>query len=142
METLNRYLPLTGRFLIGAPFVMSGLGKLAAHQATVGYIGSVGLPLPELGWIIAIAVELGGGALLLAGYRARLVALVVAIFTLATAFFFHNNFADQNQMIHFLKNVMLTGGLLQIVYFGAGPLSLDARGSTATESITRSEAVS
>ena len=36
------------------------------------------------------------------------------------------NFADQNQMIHFLKNVMITGGLLQIVYFGAGPMSVDA----------------
>jgi putative oxidoreductase len=54
------------------------------------------------------------------GYRARGVAAVLAVFTLATALFFHRNFADQNQMIHFLKNVMLTGGLLQIVYFGAG----------------------
>jgi putative oxidoreductase len=111
---------------------MSGLGKLAAHQATVGYIGSVGLPLPELGWIIAVAVELGGGALLLLGYRARFIALVMAIFSIATAIFFHNHLADQNQMIHFLKNVMLAGGLLQIVYFGAGPLSLDARSGNTT----------
>ncbi len=126
MEKTNRYLPLLGRVLIGAPFILSGLGKLAGHDATVGYIGSAGLPLSQVGWLIAIVVELGGGALLVAGYRARAVALVVALFVLATAIFFHRNFADQNQMIHFLKNVMLAGGLLQIVYFGAGPMSMDA----------------
>jgi len=126
MEKSNRYLPLLGRVLIGAPFILSGLSKLAAHDATVGYIGSVGLPLPQLGWLIAMVVEMGGGALLLVGYRARLVALVVGLFTLATAIFFHRNFADQNQMIHFLKNIMLAGGLLQILYFGAGPMSIDA----------------
>jgi putative oxidoreductase len=126
METKNRYLPLLGRILIGAPFVLSGLSKLATHDATVGYIGSVGLPLPQVGWLVAVVVELGGGALLIAGYRARAVALVVALFVLATAIFFHRNFADQNQMIHFLKNIMLAGGLLQIVYFGAGPMSMDA----------------
>ena len=126
MEKSNRYLPLLGRVLIGAPFILSGLGKLMAHDATVGYISSVGLALPQLAWLIAMTVEMGGGALLLVGYRARLVALIVAVFTLATAIFFHRNFADQNQMIHFLKNIMITGGLLQIVYFGAGPMSVDA----------------
>ena len=126
MEQSNRYLPLLGRVMIGAPFIMSGLGKLMAHDATVGYIGSVGLPLPQLAWVIALLVEIGGGALLVSGFRARLVALVMALFALATAISFHRNFADQNQMIHFLKNVMLAGGLLQIVYFGAGPLSIDA----------------
>jgi len=126
MEKSNRYLPLLGRAMIGAPFILSGLGKLAAHDATVGYINSVGLAFPQLAWLIAMTVEIGGGALLLAGYRARLVALVVALFALATAIFFHRNFADQNQMIHFLKNIMIAGGLLQIVYFGAGPMSIDA----------------
>jgi len=132
MATINRYIPLTGRILISVPFIMSGLSKLTAHQSIVAYINSVGLPLPQLGWIIAVVVELGGGALLLLGYRARLVALVMAIFALATAFFFHSNFAEQNQMINFLKNVMLAGGLLQIVYFGAGPLSFDARSGNAS----------
>jgi putative oxidoreductase len=51
----------------------------------------------------------------------------MAVFTLATAIFFHRNFADQNQMIHFLKNIMITGGLLQVAHFGAGRFSLDAR---------------
>ncbi|MBC7989739.1 MAG: DoxX family protein, partial [Luteimonas sp.] len=68
-----------------------------------------------------------GGAALVVGYRVRPVAVALALFTLATAVFFHRNFADQNQMIHFLKNVMLAGGLLQIAYFGAGPKSLDAK---------------
>jgi putative oxidoreductase len=126
LEQSNRYLPLLGRVLIGAPFILSGLSKLAAHDVTVGYISSVGLPLPQLGWLIAMTVELAGGTLLVIGYRARLVAFVVALFALATAIFFHRNFADQNQMIHFLKNIMVVGGLLQIVYFGAGPLSIDA----------------
>jgi putative oxidoreductase len=126
MEKANRYLPLLGRVLIGVPFILSGLSKLASHDATVGYISSVGLAFPQLGWLIAMIVEMGGGALLILGYRARLVAAVMALFALATAVFFHRNFADQNQMIHFLKNVMLVGGLLQIVYFGGGPVSIDA----------------
>jgi putative oxidoreductase len=122
METTKRYLPLLGRIMIGVPFILSGIGKLMAHDATVGYIGSTGLPLPQLGWLIALAVEIGGGALLVLGYRARGVAAVLTVFALATAIFFHRNFADQNQLIHFLKNVMLAGGLLQVVYFGAGPV--------------------
>jgi putative oxidoreductase len=60
------------------------------------------------------------------GYRARAVALGVALFTLATALSFHRHLADQNQMIHFFKNIMIIGGLLQIASFGAGPLSIDA----------------
>jgi putative oxidoreductase len=75
---------------------------------------------------VSVAVEVGGGLLLIAGFKARPVAAVLALFSLVTAASFHSHFADQNQMIHFLKNVMLVGGLLQIVYFGAGPMSLDA----------------
>ncbi|AOR67032.1 LysR family transcriptional regulator [Burkholderia stabilis] len=122
-----KYLPLLGRILIGAPFLMSGLSKLAAHATTVGYIASVGLPAPSLAFVVAVLVEAGGGLLLMSGYRARPVALAMALFSLVTAVFFHHNFADQNQMIHFLKNVMMAGGLLQIAYFGAGAFSLDAR---------------
>jgi putative oxidoreductase len=130
------FLPLLGRVLIGAPFIMSGLGKLTAYSATVGYITSVGLPFPQLAFAIAAAVEIGGGTILILGYRARLVGLILALFSIATALSFHRNFADQNQMIHFLKNIMMAGGLLQIAYFGAGPLSLDARRDhTATASL-------
>ena len=126
MSTPNKYLPLIGRILIGAPFIMSGIGKLTSFTATAGFIASVGLPLAGLGVVIAVLMEAGGGTLLLLGYRTRLVAPLMALFTLATAIFFHHNFADQNQMIHFLKNIMLVGGLLNIAYFGAGPVSLDS----------------
>jgi putative oxidoreductase len=120
-------IPTIGRILIGVPFIMSGLGKLFAMAGTVAMIQAAGLPLPALGWLIAVVIELGFGTLLVLGYRARIVAAVLAVFAFATALCFHHNFADQNQMIHFLKNVMIAGGLLQIVHFGAGAYSLDAR---------------
>lgn len=122
-----KFLPLLGRIMIGAPFVMSGLGKLGAYAATVGYIAAMGLPVPPLAFLVSVLIELGGGLLLLSGYRVRFTSVAMALFCLATAVFFHHNFADQNQMIHFLKNVMMAGGLLQIAYFGAGAYSLDRR---------------
>jgi putative oxidoreductase len=121
------YLPLLGRILIGLPFLMSGIGKIAAYGATTAYIASVGLPLAPVGWAVAILFEVGGGLCLLAGFRAQSVALCLSVFTLVTAICFHHNFGDQNQMIHFLKDVMIAGGLLQIAHFGAGRLSLDSR---------------
>jgi putative oxidoreductase len=123
----TRYLPFAGRLLIGLPFALSGLGKLGAYGLTTQMIGAVGLPLPPLAYAVAVAIELGGGLLLIAGFRTRLVAAVLVLFAFATAVSFHSNFADQNQMIHFLKNVMIAGGLLQIVAFGAGALSIDNR---------------
>jgi putative oxidoreductase len=119
------YLAFIGRILIGLPFAMSGLSKLAAYGPTTAMIGAVGLPFQPLAFAVAVAVELGGGLLLVLGYRVRPVALALAVFSLATAVSFHSNFADQNQMIHFLKNVMMTGGLLQITAFGAGAISID-----------------
>jgi putative oxidoreductase len=125
----TRYVPFAGRLLIGLPFAMSGLGKLAAIGPTTEAIRAAGLPLPSLALALAVVVELGGGLLLVAGFQARVVASALALFSLATAVSFHSNFADQNQMIHFLKNVMMAGGLLQIVAFGAGALSVDNRGA-------------
>ena len=126
-STAPLYLPLIGRLLIAAPFLLSGVGKLAAYDRVVGMITAAGLPLAPLGWGIAIVVEIGGGLLMIAGFRVRLAAYVMAAFTLAAAVFFHRNFSDPNQMIHFLKNIVIIGGLLSIAYFGAGPLSLDNR---------------
>ena len=123
----TRYLPFVGRLMIGLPFAMSGLSKLGAYSATTGMISAVGLPFQPLAFAVAVAIELGGGLLLIAGYRARYVAGALALFSLATAMSFHSNFADQNQMIHFLKNVMIAVGLLQIAAFGAGAVSLDNR---------------
>ena len=120
-----RYLPFVGRLLIGLPFVMSGFGKLAAYGPMTEMIGAVGLPAPPLAFAVAVVVELGGGLLLIAGFQARPVAVALALFALVTAVSFHSNFVDQNQMIHFLKNLMIAGGLLQIAGFGAGAISVD-----------------
>src|SRR5246127_4909060 len=131
----TRYLPFVGRVLIGLPFAMSGLSKLAAYGPTTEMISAVGLPVPPLAFAVSVAIELGGGLLLIAGYRARYVAAALALFSLATALSFHSNFADQNQMIHFLKNVMMAGGLLQIAAFGAGAISIDSRLSKGREAV-------
>jgi putative oxidoreductase len=116
-----------GRLLMAAIFLVSGLGKLANPQMTLGYIESAGLPFPQLAYVIAIAVELGGGALLVVGFQTRIVGIVLAVFTVAAALSFHHNFGDQDQMAHFLKNIAITGGLLQVVAFGAGRFSIDGR---------------
>jgi putative oxidoreductase len=136
MDT-TRYLPLLGRLLIGLPFAMSGFGKLAAYGKTTAMIAAVGLPVPPLACAVAVLVELGGGLLLVLGYQVRPVAIAQAIFTIAAAVSFHNNFADQNQMIQFLKDVMITGGLLQIAAFGAGAFSLDNRFSRDREVVAK-----
>jgi putative oxidoreductase len=125
MYKQNDSLALIGRILIGVLFLSSGLGKLAAPAATQAYIAAVGLPAPVIAYAISLTVEVIGGLLLIAGVRVRLVAAGLALFTLATAVFFHHNFADQNQMIHFFKNFAIIGGLLQVVSFGAGKFSVD-----------------
>jgi putative oxidoreductase len=121
----TRYLPFVSRVLIGLPFAMSGLGNLTAYGPMTAMIAAAGLPLP-LAYAVAVAVEAGGGLLLIAGFRLRPVAIALALFSLATAVSFHSNFVDHNQMIHFLKNVMMASGLLQVAAFGAGAVSLDS----------------
>jgi putative oxidoreductase len=120
-------VPFVGRILVAAIFILSGFGKIAAPAATQGYIAAMGLPEPMLAYIGSIAIELGGGLLLLAGYRTKLIAAALALFSIVTAFIFHHALADQNQMIHFLKNFAMAGGLLQFVAYGAGRVSVDAR---------------
>lgn len=120
------YLPVIGRIGIAAIFILSGVSKLQAPDATIGYIASVGLPFPLLGLAIAVLVELAGGVALVLGYRTRLVAAVLAVFSVATALAFHNALGDQNQFIHFFKNIAIAGGLLNVVALGGGAISLDA----------------
>ena len=125
-------LTLAGRVLLALLFIPAGYQKIGGFTGTAGYIGSVGLPLPEVGAALAIAVELGLGLLLLIGWRTRIAALGLAAFTLAASVFFHNYWgvpAEQVmvQQLMFFKNIAVVGGLLAIAAFGAGGWSLDAR---------------
>ena len=123
----SAYIAVTGRILLAAIFLWSGLGKLLDPASALGYIGSVGLPLPQVALGTALLVELVGGIALVLGYRTKLVAAGLALFSIATALTFHSAFGDQNQLIHFFKNIAMAGGLLQVAAFGAGPISLDNR---------------
>jgi putative oxidoreductase len=125
-NTANRTAAI-GRVLIAVLFLMSGIGKIAAPAATQGFIASVGLPAPLFAYLGSTLIEVGGSLLLILGYRVRPVAAAMAVFTTTTAFVFHTDFANQDMMVHFLKNIAITGGPLQIVAYGAGAYSLDAR---------------
>jgi putative oxidoreductase len=123
---------LVGRILLALIFITSGWGKIGGFEGTVGYIASKGLPLPQLGAVLAIVVELGGGILLAIGYKARWAALAIGVFTLVAAIFFHNYWAVEAaqkmaQQINFWKNVAITGGMLMVFAFGPGRYSLDKR---------------
>lgn len=118
---------LLGRLLMAAIFLVSGVGKIANPEATATYIASAGLPFPGVALVLAIVIEVVGGAALVVGYRTRLVAGVLAVFCVATAVFFHLKLGDQNQFIHFFKNLTMAGGFLQVLAFGPGAISVDAR---------------
>ena len=122
------YSAAIGRLFLAAIFLLSGLGKIADPAASLGYIGSVGLPFPVVALGGAIVVETLGGLALVLGYRTRTVALALAFFSIATALIFHASLGDENQFIHFLKNIAIAGGLLQVAAFGPGRLALDRRG--------------
>lgn len=116
---------LGGRVLLAAIFLLSGVGKLADPAGTAAYVASAGLPAPALAaWGAAILETLGGIALI-AGFRTRIAALALAGFSLLAAVFFHAQFGDQNQLIHFLKNLAIAGGLLQLAAFGPGRFALN-----------------
>lgn len=126
-SALKDAVPVVGRVLLASLFLISGIGKIGAPAMTIGYIQSVGLPFPEIAYGMALLVEIVGSLALILGFQTRLVALGMAVFSIATALTFHNNLADMNQFIHFFKNITIAGGLLQVVAFGAGRFSLDAR---------------
>ena len=124
--TFDAVIPFVGRVLLSAIFLASVVGKIQEPAGTIGYIASAGLPFPQLGYALAVLIELVGGLALLVGYRTRIAAGALAIFSLAAAAGFHSNLSDLNEFVHFFKNVAITGGLLQVVAFGAGAFSLDA----------------
>ncbi len=125
-------LALVARILLALLFLIAGFGKIGGFAGTAGYIASKGLPLPEVGAAIAVLVEFGGALALIAGFQTRIVALVMAVFTIATGVIFHNYWAMPAEQvmvnqIMFMKNLSIAGGLLMLSAFGAGALSLDAK---------------
>lgn len=123
---MNNAIILAARVLLAQIFLISGFGKLGAGYAgTQAYMEAMGIPgmlLP-----LVIALEIGGGLALIAGFLTRWAALALAGFTVASAVLFHANFGDQTQTIMFMKNLAMAGGLLLLYVQGAGSYSVDAR---------------
>ena len=122
---------LIGRILLVSVFLMSGFGKITGFAGTASYIAAHGLPFPALGVLIAIAVEVGAGLLVLIGWKARWAALAVAIFTVAAGVLFHAFWADAEPAArmgnfgNFWKNISIAGGFLMVFAFGPGRYSID-----------------
>ena len=132
MNALQTPFTLIGRLLLALLFLPAGISKIGGFAGTVGYIASKGLPMPEVGAVVAILVEVVGGLALIAGFGTRLAAVVLAVFTLVATFIFHNYWgvpAEQAfvQQLMFFKNIAVVGGLLILAASGPGALSLDAR---------------
>ena len=121
-------IQLFGRVMMALIFILSGLGKIQDPAGTVGYMQSAGLPGILL-WP-TIALEVLGGLALAIGYKTRYVAFALAIFSLVAAAMFHRNFADQMQMILFLKNIAMAGGLLLLAVGGSTAFSMDNKRSS------------
>ncbi|WP_266172173.1 DoxX family protein [Dyella subtropica] len=121
--TLKSTTELLGRVLIVGLFLLSGVGKIGAYTATAGYMTSVGVPSAVLP--LVIATEVLGSLAIMLGWKTRVVSFLMAGFTLLTGVLFHNHFADQIQMIMFMKNVSIAGAFLLLTVNGAGPISLD-----------------
>ncbi len=110
---------------MGAIFIWAGYGKAMAPSATMAAFGHYGLPLPGVAYAIALLIEIGAGALFLVGFKARLTGLILAAWCIATAMVAHYHPGNRDAMIHFMKNVCMAGGFLQVVAFGAGRFSVD-----------------
>ena len=121
-------IQLIGRVMMALIFILAGLGKINDPAGTIGYMQSADLPGILL-WP-TIALEVLGGLALAAGYKTRYVAFALAIFSIVAAAVFHRNFADQMQMILFLKNIAMAGGLLLFAVGGSTAFSIDNKRST------------
>ena len=123
MEKLEPVLDLAGRILLAVLFIPAGFSKISGYEGTQGYMEAMGVPgmlLP-----LVILLEIGGGILLVAGFKTRLVALALAGFSVVAGFLFHYQPAEQIQMILFMKNIAVAGGFLLLVAKGAGAYSVD-----------------
>lgn len=128
----NTLIPLAGRVLLSLLFFVAGYNKIVNVAGTAGYFGKLALPMPDvLVWLV-IAVELLGALLILIGWQTRLVAWIMAIFTVGTAILGHKFWGIDpaqfnNQLTQFLKNLAIAGGFLMLAAWGPGRLSADRR---------------
>lgn len=125
-------LALAGRVLLALIFIVSGAGKIPGWEGTAGYMASKGLPMVPLLLAATIAIELGGGLMIAAGWKARWAAIAIFVFLIPVTFIFHAFWGidaaqAQGQMTHFLKNVSIMGGLLLVAAYGPGAWSVDRR---------------
>ena len=120
---MTNILDLFGRILISALFLLNGIFKISNFEGTISWMESFGLPGMFL--IPAIILEIAGPVLIIIGYKTKLAAGLLSLFCIATAFIFHNDFADQMQFTSFLKNIALAGGFLILFVNGAKGFSLD-----------------
>jgi putative oxidoreductase len=114
-----------GRLLISGMFVMSGLNKIGNYDSTAGWMDAMGVPGALLPLVIAL--EVLGGVAIIAGWKTRIFAVILAGFCLMSAILFHVNFAEQVEMMMFMKNITIAGGFLFLIAHGAGRYSLDNR---------------
>jgi len=130
MEIVRMYGPLVGRVLLALIFIIAGFGKITGLEGTVGYMQAYNVPMTQVLAVLAIIVELGGGLMIAVGWKARWAAAAIFIFVLVASFIFHAFWAvpaDQAQLqnIMFMKNLAIMGGMLYIIVYGSGPLSVD-----------------
>ena len=128
MNQLQAFSALLGRLFLAMIFIQSGLSKMSDYAATQGYMDAMGVSSALLPLVIAL--EVVGGIAIVIGFKARLVALAMAGFSLLSALLFHTNFSDQTQTIMLMKNIAIAGGFLMIVAHGAGAYALDNRNAT------------
>lgn len=128
-STLQNTAATSGRILLGLLFIVSGFGKITGFAGTAGFMASKGMPMAEALLVGAIAVELVGGLMLAAGYKARWAALAIAAFLVPTTLIFHSPLGPEGaaQMTQFLKNLSILGGMLVVTAFGPGAWSIDRR---------------
>ena len=125
MNQLQAFSALLGRLFLAMIFIQSGLSKMSDYAATQSYMDAMGVSAALLPLVIAL--EVVGGIAIVIGFKARLVALAMAGFSLLSALLFHTNFSDQTQTIMLMKNIAIAGGFLMIVAHGAGAYALDNR---------------
>ena len=125
IDILGYYLSPLARLFIAIIFLMSGLNKIGNYENTAYWMEAVGVP--SLFLPIVIALEIVGGLAIILGWKTRIFSFLLAGFCMLSAIVFHSNFADQNEMINFMKNIAIAGGFLTITINGAGSFSLDGR---------------